>query len=85
MISFDKLKVREALTSDNIFDLLQEFGGDPNRSSFGFTSTTICHNPPGEGSRKLYYYENTGLFKCFTGCDEFFDIFQLVMKVSQIQ
>ena len=59
MLVFDKLKIREALTSENIFDLLQEFGGDPGREVFGFTSATICHNPPGEGSRKLYYYENT--------------------------
>ena len=85
MITFDKSKIRESLTLDNIFELLHEFGGDPNHSSFGLTSTTICHNPPGEGSRKLYYYENTGLFKCFTGCDEYFDPFQLVIKVAKIQ
>lgn len=85
MLVFDKTKIREALTSDNIFDLLQEFGGDPVRASFGFISATICHNPPGEGSRKLYYYENTGLFKCFTGCDEYFDPMQLVIKVAKIQ
>ena len=64
MITYDKQKIRDQLTNENIFDLIQEFGGDPQRVSFGFTSTTICHNPPGEGSRKLYYYENTGLFKC---------------------
>ena len=85
MLVFDKLKIREALTLENIFDLLQEFGGDPGRESFGLTSATICHNLPGEGSRKLYYYENTGLFKCFTGCDEYFDPFQLVIKVARIQ
>ena len=85
MLVYDKLKIREALTSENIFDLLQEFGGDPGREVFGFTSATICHNPPGEGSRKLYYYENTGLFKCFTGGDEYFDPFQWVIKVAQIQ
>ena len=85
MLVFDKSKIREALTSEHIFELLQEFGGDPGRESFGFTSATICHNPPGEGSRKLYYYENTGLFKCFTGCDEYFDPFQLVIKVAKIQ
>ena len=85
MLVYDKIKIREALTSENIFDLVQEFGGDPSRESFGFLSATICHNPPGEGSRKLYYYENTGLFKCFTGCDEYFDPFQLVIKVAKIQ
>ena len=85
MLVYDKIKIREALTSENIFDLIQEFGGDPTREMFGFLSATICHNPPGEGSRKLYYYENTGLFKCFTGCDEYFDPFQLVIKVAKIQ
>ena len=85
MLVFDKLKIREALTDENIYDLLHEWGGDPGREIFGFTSTTICHNPPGEGSRKLYYYENTGLFRCYTGCDSYFDIFELTTKVAKIQ
>ena len=86
MLVYDKIKIREALTSENIFDLLQEFGGDPKREVFGFTSATICHNQPGEGSRKLYYYENTSLFQCYTGCaDSTFDIFELVIKVAKIQ
>ena len=85
MLVFDKTKIREALTDENVFDLLQEWGGDPSRDTFGFVSATICHNPPGEGSRKLYYYENTGLFRCYTGCDSYFDIFELTAKVAQIQ
>ena len=85
MLVFDKLKIREALTDENIYDLLQEWGGDPSRDTFGYVSATICHNPPGEGSRKLYYYENTGLFRCYTGCDSYFDIFELTTKVAQIQ
>lgn len=85
MLVFDKAKIREALTNENVFDLLQEWGGDPSRDTFGFVSATICHNPPGEGSRKLYYYENTGLFRCYTGCDSYFDIFELTAKVAKIQ
>jgi hypothetical protein len=85
MLVFDKAKIREALTDENVFDLLQEWGGDPSRDTFGFVSATICHNPPGEGSRKLYYYENTGLFRCYTGCDSYFDIFELTTKVAKIQ
>ena len=85
MLVFDKLKIREALTDENIYDLLQEWGGDPSRDTFGYVSATICHNPPGEGSRKLYYYENTGLFRCYTGCDSYFDIFELTTKVAKIQ
>ena len=85
MLVFDKTKIREALTDENVFDLLQEWGGDPSRDTFGYVSATICHNPPGEGSRKLYYYENTGLFRCYTGCDSYFDIFELTAKVAKIQ
>lgn len=85
MLNYDKTEIRESLNTDDMFDLVQEFGGDPSRTNFGFLSSTICHNYPGEGSRKLYYYENTGLFKCFTGCDEYFDPFQLVIKVAKIQ
>ena len=85
MLIFDKSEIRNALTLDNIFDLLQEWGGDPEYSSFGILSSTICHNEPGEGSRKLYYYTNTGLFRCYTGCDSFFDIFELTTKIADIQ
>ena len=85
MLVFDKSEIRNALTIDNIFDLLQEWGGDPEYSTFGILSSTICHNAPGEGSRKLYYYNNTGLFKCFTGCNDYFDIFELTTKIAEIQ
>ena len=86
MLSFDKKEVREALSIDNIFDLLVEWGGEPEYTPFGIISTTICHNPAGEGSRKLYYYENTGLFHCYTGCaDPSFDPFELTIKVMKIQ
>ena len=85
MISYDKTKIREALTVDIVFDMLVEFGGEPQYSTFGIISQTICHNAPGEGSRKLYYYENTGLFHCYTGCGDSFDPFELVIKVANIQ
>ncbi len=85
MLVFDKAEIKNSLSTDNIFELLQEWGGDPEYTSFGILSSTICHNKPGEGSRKLYYYTNSQLFKCYTGCNEFFDIFQLVIKVNAIQ
>ena len=84
-ISFDKADIKKALTLENIFELLQEWGGDPEYAEFGILSATICHNLPGQGSHKLYYYENSGLFRCYTGCQESFDIFQLAIKVAEIQ
>ena len=85
MVVFDKAEIREALSIENIYELINEWGGDPEYTSFGIISTTICHNYPGEGSRKLYYYENSDLFKCYTACDESFDIFELTIKVADIQ
>ena len=56
-------------------------------TNFGIISATICHNPPGEGSRKLYYYSNSSLFQCYTGgCEKSnFDIFELTIKIFSIQ
>lgn len=85
MISFDKVEIRDTLTLDNIYDLLTDWGGEPEWTQFGILSATICHNPPGEGSRKLYFYDNSHLFRCYTGCDSYFDIFELVIKVAKIQ
>ncbi len=84
MITYNKHEVREKLHIDDIFGLLEEWGGEPTYTEFGIICQTICHNPPGEGSRKLYYYSNTDLFQCYTGCGNF-DIFQLLMKVARIQ
>ena len=82
---YDKDEIKNQLDIDDIFQLVTEFGGEPEYSDFGFISRTICHNPAHEGRRKLYYYENSGLFKCYTGCDETFDIFQLAIKIAERQ
>lgn len=84
MVNFDKNEIREKISLEDIFSLLVDWGGEPEYTSFGIISQTICHNPPGEGSRKLYYYENSGLFKCYTGCDATFDIFELAIKISEL-
>lgn len=85
MITFDKNEIRDTLTLENIFELLVDWGGEPEYTMFGILCSTICHNPPGEGSRKLYFYDNSGLFRCYTGCDSYFDIFELTIKIAEIQ
>ena len=86
MLNFDKNEIKQSISLDQVFELLEEWGGEPEYTNFGILSATICHNPPGDGSRKLYFYENSGLFQCYTGCEEpSFDLFQLVIKVAKIQ
>ena len=55
MINYDKVEIKNNLTLDNIFELLNIWGGNPEYSEFGILSETICHNEPGVGSKKLYY------------------------------
>lgn len=76
--------IKNNLTIEQIQEFLFEAGGDPQTHDNIIISRTICHNPPGQGSFKLYYYDNTKLFKCFTECNDTFDIFQLVLKIKKI-
>ena len=88
MLVFDKQEIRDSLSTDDIFELLEEWGGEPERCPTGLIARTICHNGLNdEASRKLYYYENTRLFKCYTECAETqgFDIFDLTRKIMKIQ
>lgn len=80
-MSFDKDRVKEELSFEDIFTLLEEMGGEPEYVSNYIVSKTICH---GGDSRKLYYYDNTQLFTCYTHCGDAFDIFDLVSKVKDI-
>lgn len=87
MINYDKTEIRQSLTIEDIFDLLDEWGGSPEYIESGLLAQTICHNEPSiNNSHKLYYYTNSGLFHCYSGCEEpSFDIFELTIKVAHIQ
>ena len=85
MLDFNKERIRESLTLEDIFQLLTDFGGEPQFTTFGILSRTICHHHPKDDSNyKLYYYENSKLFQCYSNCGNF-DIFDLVIKVKKIQ
>ena len=82
---YDKDTLKENLTIEEVFDLVSELGGEPIMGSGLFTARTICHNEDiAHASHKLYYYENTKLFHCYTGCgDASFDIYDLVVRVNK--
>lgn len=85
MKTYDKDKIKNSLSLDQVFNIVSELGGEPVMNNGYFVSETICHNHAGDGSHKLYYYDNTKLFHCYTGCESpSFDIFELVCKVKNI-
>lgn len=84
MAFYDKDKIKSALSEDDIFRITEHLGGEPTKTSEGIILRTICHNGPHGGSEKLYYYHNTGLFNCYTGCGSM-DIFELVTRVKKAE
>ena len=75
-------KVKNELTIEQVYEVVAMFGGNPMIKGNIIISQTICH---GGQSNKLYYYDNTKLFRCYTECSDTFDIFELVLKVKNHQ
>ena len=80
-MSYSKELVKDNLELEDIYSILDYFNAEPEMFSNYIVAKTICH---GGDSHKLYYYENTQLFKCYTGSCGSFDIFELVQKVRDI-
>lgn len=76
----DLEKIKNDLTMEQIEELLISLGAEPHRQSNIIISRTVCH---GGHSHKLFYYDNTKLFRCYTECSDTFDVFQLIMKVKE--
>lgn len=74
-------QIKEELTIEQIEEILQDFGAEPQRRGDIIIAKTICHNPSHCGTHKLYYYPNTNLFHCYTDCASSWDIFELTRKV----
>lgn len=77
--------LRMQLTTEDIEALLAPYGGFVEmETENALVFPTICHNLEG-GSPKLYYYTEDKIFKCYTGCNEMFDIFELMIKVNKLR
>ncbi len=72
-------EIKNNLSIDQVADLLMTLGADPVTKGELIICRTICH---GGDSHKLYYYENTHLFRCYTECSDTFDIFELIVKIQ---
>lgn len=80
-LKIDKDKLKNSLTVDEIKLILNDLGSDqPKEDKEGNPIfTTICH---GGDSYKLYYYEGSKSFHCYTHCSDTFDIYELAMRVK---
>ena len=73
-------EIKNRITTDQLVEFLYSLGAEPIQRDGIIICRTICH---GGDSHKLYYYENTKLFRCYTQCnDGYFDIFQLIIKIN---
>ena len=78
------LQIKESLQPDDIKKILSEFGVFPVKEETEYyIFPTVCHNLEG-GSAKLYYYFNSRNFTCYTGCNDSFDIFDLIRKMEKL-
>lgn len=82
---FNKDTIRNNISLEEMHDFLSFLGAEPKPLEGNMIiSKTICHNEIGEGSYKLYYYNENKMFHCYTGCEiSTFDIFNLVCKVKK--
>lgn len=80
-MTYAKEDVKESLTTDDIFNLLEFFNAEPKMASGDIVAKTICHNGD---THKLYYYEENQLFHCYSDSCGTFDVIELVQKVEHI-
>lgn len=86
MEKYDIKRIRELITKEQIKKVLESLGANPVETDKGLILETICHNHIGHSKgKKLYYYDNTKMFRCYTECEGTFDIFELIRKVDLVR
>ena len=79
MLVYDKQKIKDMITTEDIYSLLEYLGADPKWIGDDIVCRTICHNGDKDA---LYYYSNSRLFHCYSdGCGSF-DVFELASKTQ---
>lgn len=70
--------IQQAITIDQMFELLSELGAAPIKNNDNeIIMKSICH---GDERYKLYYYDNSKRFTCYTNCGSGFSVFDLIQK-----
>ena len=75
----DYKSIIEQLDTQKVIDMMETLGADDYVEKPGYVIfPTICHNEDSEeASMKLYYYENSHIFQCYTECGSM-SIFQFL-------
>ena len=78
--------ITQNLSLNNVITFLESLGvEDIDIQSDYLVCPTICHNPLDEAeSMKLYYYDKTKNFHCYTECSENFNIIELYKRYMEI-
>lgn len=71
----DKDRIKESLSNDDIKLIMSDLGS--NSPLYGNQYQTVCH---GGEKHKLYYYEDSHEFHCYTDCSENMDIYEVVQR-----
>jgi hypothetical protein len=83
-LALDKELIKESLTENDIKIILTDLGSSrPTYDRNGnMIFSTVCH---GGHKHKLYYYEESKLFHCYTDCGDNFDVFEVVIRAKKEQ
>lgn len=83
-MALDKNKIKESLTIDDIKLILHDLGSaEPKKDLQGnLQFTTVCHHGD---SHKLYYYEESQMFHCYSECSANMDIFDVTVRAKKQQ
>ena len=78
---------RDQIQTEEVREILKTYQVEPvSENASMIIYPTACHNlDHNHASHKLYYYKKDNIFKCYTECDEVFDIFQLIIKMDNLR
>lgn len=84
--AFDAKDIVKYLSLNNVLNFLESLGVDDIDVQEDYlVCPTICHNPLDEAeSMKLYYYDKTKNFHCYTQCSENFNIIELYRRYMDL-
>lgn len=74
--------IQNSIDINQMFSLLSDLGAAPILNNDNeIIAKSICH---GDDRYKLYYYDNSKRFTCYTNCGSGFSVFDLIQKVMGV-